>query len=801
MQKIGLVILLLIWSVISEGQTKNIGKISGSIIEKSSGLPIEYANIQLFKLEEKTLVEGTISDPKGNFSIKNIPEGNYRMTISFIGYETMERSEIKISKEMPVFNAGKIILDGSSQDLGEVAVVGQKSTYTQSIDKKVFTVGNDLTSSSGSVSDLMQNIPSLQVDMEGNVSLRGSENIQILVNGKPSAMMGKNRAMVLQQLPANSIERIEIITNPSAKYKPDGTAGIINLILKKERNEGVNGTLTGNVGNENRYNSSVVLNYNTGGINIFGSYGIRLDHRDRFSKDNRTKTDSLTGDKSYLFQSTESKARPVSNIGQTGIEWEINDKNSLEASVNFNHMAFVRKETTYNKNSGNNHQPTDSYDRYRYDMEYEKELEMAAKYTRKIGKNQEFSIDFTHNAQREQEDNKYTNTYLVPVKPDSKDNTLIWQANTQNILRTNYVRPMPGKDGQLELGYELETNKVDMNFKVENLVGQTWMQDKGRSNQFLLNQNIHAFYVTDKQTFGKFGVMGGLRSEQSLLNSHLVTIDSVVPNNYFSLYPTLHTSYSFDENNQLQLNYSKRINRPEGDDLNPFPEYRDRYNISAGNPKLRPEQIHSIETGYLYHKGANTISATIYYRYAYNRMTEITRFVTDSVLLTTKENLASSSATGIEGIMSRSFGSFAIVNLNINGYMSKLDASNLGYVGLKTSFSWNTTLNTNFNINKLLMLQVNLRYVSTVQTAQGERQPNFIVNSGVRSEVFKRKASLMFTVSDLFDSFRSRTIINTTDLFREMESRRSARIFYFGFVYHFGSTAKNSKEPQLKFEE
>ena len=249
------------------------------------------------------------------------------------------------------------------------------------------------------------------------------------------------------------------------------------------------------------------------------------------------------------------------------------------------------------------------------------------------------------------------------------------------------------------------------------------------------------------------------------------------------------------------MHYSKRINRPEGDDMNPFSEYRDPYNISAGNPKLRPEQIHSIETGYLFHQGESTYSATLYYRYAYNKMTQITRFVNDSVLLTTKENLASSSATGLEVIVNRVFGKLATVNLNINGFLDKLDASNLGYSGSKTAFSWNTTLNSNFNITSLLMVQINTRYTSSIQTPQGERQPTFIVNTVARYDLFNRKASMMLTVSDVFDSYRNRIVVNIPDLHRNMESRRSPRIFYLGFVYHFGSTDKKGKEAQLKYEE
>lgn len=321
MRTLSVFLLLLLTAGTVWGQNKGTGNITGMIVEKDNGRVVEYASIQLLRISDQTLAEGTISDPKGHFSILNVAFGEYRLSVSFMGFEKVELSNIRLTKEHPSVNLGKISLKASSVAVEEVTIEGKRSTYKQTIDKKIFTVGSDLTSSSGSVSDLMQNVPSLQVDMEGNVSLRGSENVQILINGKPSALMGKNRAEVLQQLPANSVERIEIITNPSAKYKPDGTAGIINLILKKDRKDGFNGTLTGNTGNKERYNSSLAVNYHTQNVNLFGSYGVRLDRRDRYSKDNRLKTDSLTGEKSDLFQTIDSKARPTSHIAQTGIEW------------------------------------------------------------------------------------------------------------------------------------------------------------------------------------------------------------------------------------------------------------------------------------------------------------------------------------------------------------------------------------------------------------------------------------------------------------------------------------------------
>ena len=416
MYKLSIILLMLVLTLASFAENKGTGKITGIILEKGNDNPVEYASIQLLKVSDHSPVEGTTSDPKGNFSISNVALGEYSLAISFMGFETLELSNIRLTKEQSNINVGKILLQASTIAVEEVTVQGKRSTYQQTIDKKVFSVGSDLTSNSGSVSDLMQNVPSLQVDMEGNVSLRGSENVQILINGKPSALMGKNRAEVLQQLPANSVERIEVITNPSAKYKPDGTSGIINLILKKDRKDGFNGIFTGNIGNEERYNSSLAMNYHTGKVNLFGSYGIRLDRRDRFSKDDRLKTDVVSGEKSDLYQTIDSKARPTSHIAQTGIEWQINDRNSLEASVNYTHMKFIRKENTLTKGTDNDQLLTSNYNRNRYDDEYHREVEMATKYTRKIGEDQEFSVDYTHNSSKEQEDNHFTNQYFCASK-------------------------------------------------------------------------------------------------------------------------------------------------------------------------------------------------------------------------------------------------------------------------------------------------------------------------------------------------------------------------------------------------
>lgn len=684
--------------------------------------------------------------------------------------------------------------------LDEVVVTAQKSTYVNKIDKKVFNVGSDLMSASGSAAELMQNIPSIQVDVDGGISLRGSENVQILINGKSSSMMGtSSRANVLQQIPASSIERIEIITNPSARYKPDGTSGIINIVMKKEKRKGMNGTIIANAGNNDRYNSTLSLNYNPGKVNLFAGYGIRFDNRDRYTYNDRTKTDSITGLNTYTYKHTTSRANPVSHLLRGGITWEINKRSTLEVSGNYDYMSFVRKENTTNRNLDNVLHPTGDYTRSRHDNEYQKDAELSAIYEYNFGEDHTLTIDYTLSTSLEQEDNRYTNQYRLPAQPDSKDNTLIRQDDRENLIRANYSRPV-GEDARLDIGTEIELDRADMNYHVENLTNNAWVTDKTKSNHFIFDEQIYAVYATYEATFGRFGIMGGIRGERADIRSRLLSTDSIIPNKYWNVFPTVHTSYKLNDKNELQLNYSLRINRPEGDDLNPFPEYSDPLNVKSGNPHLKPEKIHSIELGYQLKEENATFLATLYYRKIFNRMTEVSRYVNDSVMWTTKENLSSSQSSGVELIASSSFGKLATVNLSGNIFYNVIDASDLGYSSNKSVVSWSAALNANFNLARHLMSQLNARYTAKSLTPQGYREPAFILNLGAKYDFLNKKAAVLFTVSDVLNTYRSVTRIDTPLLKERVERKRPSQIFYLGFSYNFGQATKK-KEAILKYDD
>ena len=654
----------------------------------------------------------------------------------------------------------------------------------------------------GSASDLLQNIPSVQVDIEGNVSLRGDGNVLILINGKTSTLMGPNRAMVLEQMPADTIEKIEVITNPSAKYKPDGTAGIINLALKRKRNAGYSGIVRANAGNDRRYNAGVTANCNPGKYNVFGTVSVRQDDRPRYSSDIRSHLDAGTNTIITTEQKTVEQARPFSRLAQAGADYNLDGANKLGTTVNYNYRTYLRHATTANLSRDAGGTVTSDYDRLRTDPEYEKSLEATATYQHSFPKEgHELNLELKHGRTTEQEDNHYSDAYRTPATPNSFDNTLIKTTETGTELIAEYVYPFTD-DSKLEAGYTREADKNDMDFRGSFLDPATaaWVVDTAKTNRFIYRDTIHSLYVTYGRPLGKFGFLAGLRMEQACIDTNQVTAGLTDKHDSFRLYPSLHLTHNLTETSQLQANYSHRIHRPESDDLNPFPEYQDPYNLRAGNPRLQPEETHSIEAGYQYKNNEKTYLATFYYRYTYHGITDVSQYINSTTLLTTKQNLSKSQSGGLELAATTDLGSRVSINCSSNAFYNEIDASNLGYSANKSTLAWNAKLGANLHLAKNTLVQCNVNYAAKRLTAQGYRRPTFVTNVGLRHDFNGKKISLVVTVSDVFNSLKERTLIDTPVLHDEITRRRSARIVYAGFIWNFGKPAKKSKDDMLQYD-
>ena len=793
-----LLAIIMLFPLFLLAQSRNAGTIAGKIFDNSNRVPVEYANVVLMDSASRKMVSGAVSDSSGNFRLEKVSFGTYYIEYSFIGYEKQRSKMFSVNRKKLNVNLGMLDLTPSAINMKEVNITGEKNMMISRIDRKIFNVQKDILAQTGTVTDILQTIPSVSVDMDGNVSLRGSGNVTILINGRPSVM---GTSANLEQMPASMIEKIEVITNPSAKYKPDGTAGIINIILKKERKAGFNGSLSANAGNSDRYNATVQLNRNTGKLNLFGSYGFRQDFRMRTS-DLKSQTIDTAKQSVYLDQNSEGSARNLSHLLRLGLDWTPDASNAAGVSGTYNFRQVKRTDVADNLYRNDSMSPYDDFTRSMSGKETENSLGLNSYYEHIFDKESDSKLraDFEYQRDSETEDDNYTTIYTLPALPDANDQTHRVNSTQEYNLAATYNRPL-WENSELEVGYEGNIAISDQNQQVQHFDPDSarWITDPEQANVFSSNQTVHALFTTVACQFGIFSVMGGLRAEEALVALDFISLDTNTRTSYFALYPTLHLALSSGKN-EWQLNYSRRVNRPDGEDMNPVPEYRDPRNIFVGNPNLKPEDIHSIELGYSLKTDNLTLVPTLFYRRKVNGFTMVTYNRIDSVLVTTIDNLAKDQSAGID--FSGSWRPVKILNLNFSssGFYSEIDASNIGYSANKSTFSWNVKLNASLNITRTTIFQFNGQYRSEMLTAQGMRSPSWVVNLGFRQDLWKKKISIVATVSDLFKSQKMINRINTPELVQETTRQRDGRVIYCGFVFNFGSTGKKEKESKFEFD-
>ena len=777
------------------------GSVSGIIIESGSLRPVEFAAVTL-KGPGGTAIQSTVTDGRGRFLLEKVLAGEYTVTYGQVGAVLQATAAFKVDASRPHIDLGRLTPADGVVKLEKFEVSAPQDTRLNAIDRKIYNVGKEIQSVTGSASDLLQNVPSVNVDIDGNVSLRGSDNVLILINGRTSTLMGASRAEVLQQLPADSIEKIEVITNPSAKYKPDGAAGIINIALKRKHGAGMSGTVSLNVGNEDRWNSGLSLNYHPGAFNLFGSYSLRQDDRLRTGTDLRTITDPVTGVVTQADKRTVELSRPFTRIGRFGADYAPDAHNQFGLTGNYNYRTFTRRATDRNLVSDAGGVVTSDYDRARFDPEFERSVEAAGTYRHTFAEEgHELNLEFKTSASKEGEPNHYLNTYRVPAQVPSLDNVIIQNLERSHEAIVEYVQPLTD-EAKLEAGYNLTKESRDSDFLNEALNPATglWDRDPVKSNRFIIDRTINAFYATYARSFGALALLAGVRPEFATTESQLVTTGLHIPNDYTRIYPSLHLTYRRSDQQEWQLNYSHRIHRPETEDLNPFPEYLDPFTLRAGNPRLQPEDIHSIETGYSYREGDTSFTATAYYRYTYHGFTSITTNLGNGILLTTRENLAVNRASGVELTANTDLGRHVTLNFSSNTFVNAIDASNLGFSSSQSDVSWLAKVGATAHLGLATQLQFNTSYASARLTPQGERRPTFVTNLGVRHELAQKKITLVLTVSDLFNSLKEESIIDTPVLREDITRRRSARIIYLGVTYNFSKAGKKSKDDPLKFD-
>jgi outer membrane receptor protein involved in Fe transport len=749
----------------------------GTVLEGNSKQPVEFATVMVKDAVSGQILSGNTTDAEGKF---NIPLSTLQVTveISFIGFVNQTFTDIKPTKGQ--LNLGTILLSENSETLDEVVVSAEKSSTEFKLDKRVFNVGKDLSSTGASVLEVLNNVPSVNVNIEGQISLRGSTGVQILINGKPSVLAsdGGNK---LGSITADMIDRIEVITNPSAKYEAEGTAGIINIVLKKEERKGINGSLSLNTGIPQNHSIGLSLNRRTEKFNLFSQLG--FGYRE-LPQDQKTTNTNLENGLTILSEGTEYRNEYYYNF-ILGTDYHINKYNVLTLSGNYvyeveqqpSRFDFVRPAfagmdmaSWYREESTEATNP-----KYQYELQYKKGFKNNKEHTllaSAIGAL--FSKD---------QSSDFENVNITGNEAAGSQQTSTNFKELRNTFNIDYTLPLP-ENITVEAGAQYELQDVSNDFAVSNQINGEWINDPGLTNVFEYDQNVLGLYGTGAYEGKKWGVKAGLRLENTDLSTRLVNTDEQNDNNFNNLFPSLHTSYKLTELLSVQAGYSKRIFRPRLWDLNPFFNIRNNYSVSVGNPELLPEFTDSYELTSIFAKGKVSTSLGLYYRYTTEVIERVSVFE-NNVNTVMPYNLGTKKITGVEFN-----GKYAPLNwLSFNGDINYSYFKREGTLE-STSFDfnadqWTAKVTTKIKLPASIDFEVTTQYNSEVETIQGRNADILFADLGLRKKIMKGKAILNVSVRDVFASRIEERVVSQPDFYFYSRNLRG-RFVTFGFSYGFG---------------
>ncbi|MBN2683129.1 MAG: TonB-dependent receptor [Bacteroidales bacterium] len=770
------------------------GSIAGIIIDKNLNKPVEYANVVIYKKADSTIVNGTISGLDGSFRIENLSEGDYFLTADFLGYNKFVVPAITISKENKIVDLGIIKIQQAIELINEVEVVGEKNYVDYKIDKKVVNVSQHINAAGGTAAQVLENVPSVNVDMEGNVSLRGSQSFTVLIDGKPSIIPGNE---VLKQIPASDIENIEIITNPSAKYDPDGTSGIINLVMKKNRDNGLNGLVSANVGTWNKFGGNTSFNLKKEKINYFLSASYNKSPRNMFSWEDRvnTMTDTILNlkERSERVQTF----RPW-NVN-AGVDYNLNSNNLITVSGGIGSYGFFRDfETKYEAwtNPSTSKEYTLSENYFLSDGLYYSGTISYRKSFSKQGHVFETSINAWKwdGEQKETSDEYTSSTGFDNAGSYMKLRTL--STNIRDNLRIKADYTLPIKAGKFETGLLAHLNPGTSDFVFENYDSDAmaWKENAIFTNSTNFKRNIYSAYSMYSNQYKKLGYQLGIRGEYTDRLIEQLTTGEDYEVEIFNYYPTFALSMELAKGQQLQAGYSRRINRPQPWELNPYPNYSDSYNYSEGNPYLRPEDIDSYEFNYIKRLKKGMFSGGLYYRLTHD--TKVMHVEIDEVnrLYLTYQNLDNTESAGTELMINRELGTKFSLNLGGNLYYYRIKGFLSGSVINQTSYNYDGRLSFSYKINPLSRLQLTGMYTSPSAEIFGTRHSNYVIGLAFRKDIIKRKGTLVVNISDVLASSEYRITKETQGYHSEISFKGESPIVSVSFSYRINNYQRRHQE-------
>lgn len=766
-------------------------KLTARVIDANSTQAIEFATVSLFRMPKDTLIGGIVTNANGSFELENLRPGKYKMVIAFMGYKSLVIDTLVLRK-LEERDLGNIALGSNEKVLREVTIETQQDMVKNTIDKKVFDAGKLAIANGGSANDVLTQVPTVSVDIDGNISLRGSGNVTILIDGRPSGMSGAGRAGVLSGIPASAIESVEVITNPSAKYDPDGMSGIINIVLKKNKLQGTNGNASISAGTNNKYNGNISYNLRKKKVNIYTNYSFR--YNERYGRGDVKRTTYMGDSAIYLIQKNNSDNLNRNHSAKVGMDYNASKLATFGFNVTMNYENKTEQEKLVNNSVNESTQLASAFNRYTnnpsdglsqdYNLNYRQKFKNPKQL---LSVESNYSINNNFSNSMYQQENFWEDYHEIIPYWFYQNN----RSNTDFSINSNTIdfeSPL-FKNGKIESGLKNTNREIDNDFYSEtfnNSVG-SFLADDSLNNRFVYNENIYAAYTSYGQTIGKWSYKAGLRAEQANTKSTLINNNSSFVNNYFNVFPTAFLNRKINDEQELQLNYGRRINRPGTRQLSPFTDYSNPLILRVGNPYLNPEYTHNLELSYLYNFKKINFSTTVFYRKTVDLIMRNISINSNNQTIVTFTNLGSSENMGIETVSRIELYKWWNITANINGFQTVIQGTNQDGEINTSNLSWNAKFLSNMLLKKGWSLQASGLYNARNIMAQGTILPMSQVDFALKKDVFKNKGTFTLSVTDIFDQMRFRINTSGSNFSQEVERKRETRVATLTFNYRFGS--------------
>lgn len=799
--------------------------IRGTVLQQDSVSPAVGASVNLLSTVNNAYLRGQQTDSEGQFSIEGVSAGAYNLEVSSIGFETYLRTNFTVEPGQDI-DLGRIVLNEQGEMISEVVVQGQVPDLQIGIDKKVFDVSQSMVSVGGSAQDVLGNVPTLQVESDGNVSLRGSSNVRILVDGKESAMAGSDINAFLQSLPGDAISKVEIMTNPSAKHDAEGQSGIINIVLKKNTRTGLNGSVNASGGSYGNANVGVTLNYRPGRFNYFGSYN--FSRRNRVGggfNDNTELFDGEVRDSSArTYTNEESRRLGYNHTVRLGTDFYATDRTTLSLGAN---ISIRDNERGNDINYQYWNIPSYGESAFRTTRQFEDDLGLDLMFDFRHEFNregEELMANVSYGSDTEDGTNDFHQTYASGISDLIRNNTTTEKGRNWNF-QLDYTLPF-GENHKLEAGYRsmIRTSEDTQFSELMDSVSQVFQPDYRLSNNFDMTNAVHAVYANYQQKLtDRLGAQIGLRAEQASLHSTYYSLDPSVPEaeratkgelDYFRLYPSVFLSYDVGdgESDKVQLSYTRRVQRPRGWQVNPFLDISDEQNYRQGNPNLLPQDIHSFELGYSKFYDRWNFVSSVYYRRVNDSFmpflypdSAISDIVGDrnNITYSRWENVADENSMGVELISKVNILPWWDVTGNANLFHSNAKPKAGFDVRTTNSFNWHANLTTNLKFTPSFSAQMRGDYRSGRKTLQGEMKPMRGVDVALRKDLWNNRANIMLNVRDVFNSRRFEMENYLPNQRVHFAHRWMKRTFTLSFSYRFGiqDLGRRDREEQSGMDE